>query len=338
MQPTGAKAPENPPQTPFLNELRRRVRHKVHTPAYSSVDSSDSGMVLDLSEILDISEDGMAIQTSVPLEVNSNLNLFLDLSETKAYIHTPGQVIWADGAGRVGIRFPQMEEASRDQLKRWLFVNALTACERNLPIAVEPAEALESLLQIPAEDFVGEPQVTPDYTSILGALTAVKREVQAIGANLDASLYLVAERSLAFLRASGAAIALLQGSEMICRTRAGPDASPVGARVQVGSGFSGECVRTRTLLRCDDSETDPRVDRQTCRALGIRSLIAIPIQVGESVVGLLELFSRQPNAFTADDHMVLSHLAEAATMAVDSAGRVPAEISVAGEQPVQPEP
>jgi PilZ domain/GAF domain/Sel1 repeat len=338
MQPAGAKAAENPPQTPFLNELRRRVRHKVHTPAYSSVDSSDTGIVLDLSEILDISEDGMAIQTSVPLQVNSNLNLCLDLSETKAYIHTRGQVIWADGAGRVGIRFPQMEEASRHQLKQWLFVNALTACDRNLPIAAEPAEALESLLQIPAEDFVGEPQVTPDYTSILGALTAVKREVQAIGANRDASLYLIAERSLAFLRASGSAIALLQGSEMICRSRAGQDAPPVGARFQVGSGFSGECVRARTLLRCDDSETDPRVDRQTCRALGIRSLIAIPIQVGESIVGLLELFSRQPKAFTADDHVVLRHLAEAATMAVDSAARVPAEISVAAEPPVQPEP
>jgi len=337
MHPAGAKAAENPPQTPFPNELRRRVRHKVHTPAYSSVDCSDTGMVLDLSEILDISEDGMAIQTSAPLQVNSNLNLCLDLSETKAYIHTPGQVIWSDGAGRVGIRFPHMEDASRQQLKQWLFVNALTACDHNIPPAMEPAEALETLLQVPAEDFVGEPQVTPDYTAILAALTAVKREVEAIGANLDASLYLIAERSLAFLRASGAAIALSQGPEMICLARAGNDAPPLGARLQVGSGFSGECVRSLTLLRCDDSETDPRVDQQTCRALGIRSLIAIPIQVGESVVGLLELFSPNPNAFTADDHLILRHLAEAAGVAVDRAARVSAEISVAPEQPLEPE-
>jgi hypothetical protein len=336
MHPAGAKAAENPPQTAFPNELRRRVRHKVHTPAYSSVDSSDTG-VLDLSEILDISEDGMAIQTSAPLQVNSKLNLCLDLSETKAYIHTAGQVIWSDGAGRVGIRFPQMGDASRQQLKQWLFVNALTACDQNIPPAVEPGEALETLLQVPAEDFVGEPQVTPDYTSILAALTAVKREVQAIGPNLDASLYLIAERSLAFLRASGAAIAISQGPEMICLARAGEDAPPLGARLQVGSGFSGECVRARTLLRCDDSEIDPRVDQQTCRALGIRSIIAIPIRVGESVVGLLELFSPEAKAFTADDHIILRHLAEAAEIAVDHAARVSAEISVPAEPPVQPE-
>src|SRR5947208_83343 len=127
MHPAGAKTAETPPQTPSPNERRRRVRHRVHIPAYSSVDSSDTGMILDLSEILDISEDGMLIQTSSPLEVDTNLNLCLDLSETKAYIHTSGQVVWTDPSGRVGIRFPAMPEASLQQLKQWLFANALTA-------------------------------------------------------------------------------------------------------------------------------------------------------------------------------------------------------------------
>src|SRR5207245_10766325 len=67
MHPAGTKTAETPPQTPSPNERRRRVRHRVHIPAYSSVDSSDTGMILDLSEILDISEDGMLIQTSSPL-------------------------------------------------------------------------------------------------------------------------------------------------------------------------------------------------------------------------------------------------------------------------------
>src|SRR5437016_12235665 len=91
MHPAGAKTAETPPQTPSPNERRRRVRHRVHISAYSSVDSSDTGMILDLSEILDISEDGTLIQTSSPLDVQTKLTRLLDLSETNAYIHPSGQ-------------------------------------------------------------------------------------------------------------------------------------------------------------------------------------------------------------------------------------------------------
>ncbi|PYX22732.1 MAG: hypothetical protein DMG87_07110 [Acidobacteria bacterium] len=337
MHPAGAKTAETPPQTPSPNERRRRVRHRVHIPAYSSVDSSDTGMILDLSEILDISEDGMLIQTSSPLEVDTNLNLCLDLSETKAYIHTSGQVVWTDPSGRVGIRFPAMPEASLQQLKQWLFVNALTGCDYRQSHQTESAVDPPDDGQVPAE-FESE-RAVPDYSSILTALTAVKREVEAIGPNLDAALQLIAERSLGFLRASGAAIALSRGAEMTCLARAGDDAPPLGARLQVGSGFSGECVRAGRLLRCDDCESDPRVDQESCRALGIRSIIAIPIQVDDSIVGLLELFSPQPNAFSADDHVLLRHLAEAAVIAVGGASRVTAGITAVTQSAVaQPEP
>ncbi len=150
----------------------------------------------------------------------------------------------------------------------------------------------------------------------------------------------IPERSLGFLRASGAAIALSRGAEMTCLARAGDDAPPLGARLQVGSGFSGECVRGGRLLRCDDCESDPRVDQESCRALGIRSIIAIPIQVNDSIVGLLELFSAQPNAFNADDHVLLRHLAEAAVIAVGGASRVTAGISasITESAVAQPEP
>src|SRR6059058_4762320 len=340
MHPAGAKTAETPPQTPSPNERRRRVRHRVHIPAYSSVDSSDTGMILDLSEILDISEDGMLIQTSSPLEVNTNLNLCLDLSETKAYIHTAGQVVWSNPSGRVGIRFPAMPEASLNQLKKWLFVNALTGCDYRVSHHLEPSgHPPQDAHEAPAE-FQSEVTANPDYTSVLAGLTAVKREVEAIGPNLDAALQLIAERSLVFVRASGAAIALSHGAEMICLARAGEDAPPLGARLQVGSGFSGECVRGGRLLRCDDCESDPRVDQESCRALGIRSIIAIPIQVNDSIVGLLELFSAQPNAFSADDHVLLRHLAEAAVIAVGGASRVTAEASGSSSQSAvaQPEP
>src|SRR5207253_1783355 len=91
----------------------------------ASLDETSSGMVLDLSEILDISEEGMAIQTSSPLAKDQALNLCLDLSETKSYINTSGQVVWWHGTGRAGIRFAKMADQSADALKQWLFANAV---------------------------------------------------------------------------------------------------------------------------------------------------------------------------------------------------------------------
>ena len=102
------------------------MRHRAHSPAYARLNAAQADAT-DLSEILDISEDGMSIQTSSPLEVERNLSLCLDLSETRASILTTGQVVWSESSGRAGIRFARLSGQSLDQLKEWLFVNVLTA-------------------------------------------------------------------------------------------------------------------------------------------------------------------------------------------------------------------
>src|SRR5450759_2865073 len=109
-------------------ERRRHIRHKLHTPVYASFNTPQAGMVVDLSELLDLHEDGFAVQTSQPLEVNRAVTLCLDLPETKSYIHGSGQVIWSDDTGRGGIRFSTLPESSRQILKQWLFANLLIAC------------------------------------------------------------------------------------------------------------------------------------------------------------------------------------------------------------------
>ena len=334
MYPTGTKPAEISRESkPTVGDRRRRVRHKVHAPAYASLDGSSAGMALDLSEILDISEDGMSLQTSSSLELGRNLNWCLDLSEAKAYIHTIGQIIWSNRSGRAGIYFSAMSDACLRRLKEWLFVNAIAGCVNHASAqALQPeAEALqptprEAVVQAATLQAEGEvdPPVPPGYSSIWTALTAVKREVESIGPDLDASLQLIAERARVFTRATGAAIALARGEEVICLASAGPDAPGIGARVQVGSGLSGECVRSGRLLRCDDSETDPNVDRESCRALGVRSMIAVPICLDDAVVGLLEVFSPRPYAFGVNDSTVLRRLAETVQVAVDHAAQASA--------------
>jgi putative methionine-R-sulfoxide reductase with GAF domain len=128
--------------------------------------------------------------------------------------------------------------------------------------------------------------------------------------DLEAALQLLAERAQYITGASGAAIALLEDSEMICRASAGPSAPQLGAEVQIKSGLTGESVRTRQVLRCDDAETDSRVNRESCRALGIKSVMVVPLVRDQEVVGVFELLADRANAFEERDVTALERLAE----------------------------
>src|SRR5580704_9717643 len=87
------------------SERRRRVRHKLHLPAYVGLNPTQH-QTPDLCEIIDLSEDGMAIQTASPLEIGRHESLFLDLPETNASLQTTGIVIWSDtSSGRAGLHF-----------------------------------------------------------------------------------------------------------------------------------------------------------------------------------------------------------------------------------------
>src|SRR6266704_358369 len=126
--------------------------------------------------------------------------------------------------------------------------------------------------------------------------------------DLNATLQLLAERAQYITGASGAAIALREGGEMICRASAGPSAPELGAHLQVNSGLSGESVRTRQTLRCDDAETDARVNRESCEALGISSVVVMPLLRGDEVIGVFELFSDQANVFETRDLAALERM------------------------------
>jgi len=252
--------------------------------------------MLDLHEIVNISEDGVAIQCNFPLQVDTPIELCLDLADCPEQILTKGQVVWSNASGRTGLRFSVLPPESLSCLREWLFVNMMSG------VANSEVE-LHARARITPK---------PSYTDTLAAVAVVQRQAEALGSDFACALQLIAGRAQTLVRASGAAIALADAGPnfMTCRASSGSDAPPVGARLQVGSGFSGECVQTGNLLRCDDTELDPRVDRDSCRALGIRSILAAPVRTGGKSVGLIETFSPLPNNFSEPDQRVLLKFSE----------------------------
>src|SRR5437660_612472 len=103
----------------------------------------------------------------------------------------------------------------------------------------------------------------------------------AIGIELDLEpgISIIAERAQALTGATGAAIALRKGDEIVCRARTGRTAPDLGVRLQANSGLSAESVRTGEVLLCDDTESDPFVDLASCRRLGVRSILVAARQI-----------------------------------------------------------
>jgi putative methionine-R-sulfoxide reductase with GAF domain len=163
------------------------------------------------------------------------------------------------------------------------------------------------------EEFLPPPPSHPSGEAGSKSLMEMARR------DLEAALQLLAERAQYITGASGAAIALREGSAMICRASAGPSAPQLGAEVQIKSGLTGESVRTRQVLRCDDAETDSRVNRESCRALGIKSVMVVPLLREREVTGVFELLADRANAFEVRDVTALERLAEMVQIGLEHA-------------------
>jgi len=156
--------------------------------------------------------------------------------------------------------------------------------------------------------------------------------------DLVATLQLLAERAQYITGATGAAIALRHNGEMTCRASAGTSAPEVGAHLQVDSGLSGESIRSMKTLRCDDAATDPRVNRESCEAFGIASVVVMPLVRGNKVIGVFELFSDKAHVFEARDITALERMGAMFFTALEHAltsmrAKADAEFSA----PVEPE-
>jgi TonB family protein len=86
-------------------------------------------------------------------------------------------------------------------------------------------------------------------------------------------------------------------------------APPPGTPLDESSGFTAECLKRATFIVCEDSETDPRVDRVACTRLGVRSIVAVPVENEGTTVGVLEALSDQQAAFNKQHIEVLLTLA-----------------------------
>lgn len=322
MQTRARRADENPESITFRHERRQLPRHLPRTPAYASVSDSSQAAITDRNGIRDISSGGACIEFAASKQTGRLLPLCLELSETGTRIYVVSHVVWSEESGKTGIRFPDLPEFSRSQLEGWIRTDGRAA---NAAMSVSPGSPAEP------EIFWYASALAPAAADVWAE---IEKKCQRSGPDLQVLLDLIVQQALQLTSAHGAAIALSSASdpaEMFCRARAGTDSPGIGARLQSESGFSGECVRSGEPIICVDAECDTRVDQESCRALGVRSIVAAPIKCADQTIGVIEVFSPKPENFDEEDVVILQRLAVLIGRAVQRANDLGADQPSADE-------
>jgi GAF domain-containing protein len=136
---------------------------------------------------------------------------------------------------------------------------------------------------------------------------------------LEPAIGAITERAQALTGATGSAIALRKGDEVICRARAGRTAPDLGVRLQTDSGISAQCLRTGQVVLCNDADANPHVDRASCNRLGARSILAAPLRHFQKTLGIFEVLSSTSNAF---DHQDIATMQLLSSMLVAAITRI----------------
>jgi putative methionine-R-sulfoxide reductase with GAF domain len=126
-------------------------------------------------------------------------------------------------------------------------------------------------------------------------------EIHPAELDLEPAISAITERAQQLTGATGAAIALRAGDDIVCRARTGRTSPDLGVRLQTDVGISAEAVRSGEIMLCHDAERNPQVDLASCRRLGVRSILVSPLRHYRRTLGVFEVLSSSPGAFDQRD-------------------------------------
>jgi len=139
-------------------------------------------------------------------------------------------------------------------------------------------------------------------------LVVMQQEIAHTYHDIDTIMQIILERCQEMTRAQGCVFEIAEEDEMVYRAVSSSAAKHLGLRLKKDGSLSGQCVKQNAVLICEDTETDPRVDKIACRAIGARSMIVAPLQHDGQAIGALKVFAAEKSAFTAWDVTTLQLL------------------------------
>jgi diguanylate cyclase (GGDEF)-like protein len=148
-----------------------------------------------------------------------------------------------------------------------------------------------------------------DRAQGLGQLVETQTAIASADVGVTDLMTIATEGALTLTGAEAALIHLLEDDEVVITAAAGTAAPYLGLRSEAEGSLAGECFRTGQVIVCSDSEEDTRANRASCRRLGARSLVLVPLLESGEVRGVLLVWSSTPRDFRGYESQLLELLA-----------------------------
>ncbi len=156
-------------------------------------------------------------------------------------------------------------------------------------------------------------------------LTMLNSASRAMISTLDREqmLDIVLEEVRQLLDVSACSIWLIdpETGELVCQQATGAQGEKVhGHRLAPGEGLAGWVVQSGESLLVSDAQTDERYFGGVAQQAGLdlRSILTVPLQAGQKVIGVLQVVDTRVNRFNLADLKLLKPLAAAAAMAIEN--------------------
>jgi len=166
-------------------------------------------------------------------------------------------------------------------------------------------------------------QETQKRARQLATLNEVTRQLTST-LELEPLLQNILENAVGILNCEAGSLLLVddQTDEMTFKVTAGPVAANlVGQRLARGTGIVGRAVELRAPIIENHAQLSPNwfnTDKQT--GFVSRSLLAVPLQVKDRVIGVIEVINRRDGLpFVADDQTLLAAFAGQGAVAIENA-------------------
>jgi hypothetical protein len=171
-------------------------------------------------------------------------------------------------------------------------------------------------------------------TRSLSAILELQGLIVAGELDVDRTMPLIADRARKIADATGIAIAVLKGDQLVYRAGSGSSAACVGRHVTAILSVSKHTQSRAEILRVENAPGDRRIEAAICRQFGARSLLILPIFDDRTLVGVLEIIFRDAHAFQDREVRAYRLMAGLLGEVIGRAAHIKQEAAIAGERPV----
>ena len=169
-------------------------------------------------------------------------------------------------------------------------------------------------------------------TQSLSAIIQIQHLIAGGGLDAGEAIHIIAEHAQNVAQASGVAVALLQGPQLVYRVGIGSAAAYVGRHMTATLSVAADTGASREILRVENAQNDARIEAAICRQFGAESLLIMPIYHSQKISGVLAVMFREAHSFQEREvrvyRMMAGLLGEALMCAAELEKKEAAQLSV----------